>query len=142
MAAGSGPPLRLTPGRMTLAGLESLLEGGRAIELDTTCWPGVEAAAACIAAAASGDAPVYGVNTGFGKLARTRIPADRIEELQRRLVLSHMCGVGAPLPDPVVRLVLALKAASLALDRKALSDAEVRLVMRENAMGLSQRRPV
>ena len=57
--------------------------------------------------AARGSAPVYGINTGFGKLATVRIAPGQIEELQRRLVLSHMCGVGPPLPDPMVRLVLA-----------------------------------
>ncbi|HET6521810.1 MAG TPA: aromatic amino acid lyase, partial [Geminicoccaceae bacterium] len=125
MTTGTGPPLRLTPGRMTLPELEGLAAGGRAVELDPACWPGVEAAAACIARAAKGDAPVYGINTGFGKLARTRIPADRIEELQRRLVLSHMCGVGPPLPDVVVRLVLTLKAASLALGRSGVRRAVI-----------------
>ncbi len=57
---------------------------------------------------------VYGINTGFGKLASTRIPADRLTELQRNLVLSHSVGTGEPLAPEVVRLVLATKAVSLA----------------------------
>jgi histidine ammonia-lyase len=57
---------------------------------------------------------VYGVNTGFGLLASTRIPAGQLAELQRNLVLSHSAGVGAWLPDAVVRLVLVLKVGSLA----------------------------
>ncbi len=56
---------------------------------------------------------VYGVNTGFGLLAGTRIPRDQIRALQRNLVLSHAAGTGALLPDAVVRLVLLLKIASL-----------------------------
>jgi histidine ammonia-lyase len=57
---------------------------------------------------------VYGVNTGFGLLAQTRIPPDQLSALQRNLVLSHAAGVGAWLPDAVVRLVLVLKIGSLA----------------------------
>src|SRR3546814_15097505 len=51
--------------------------------------PAVDAAAARVAGAAAGEAAVYGINTGFGKLARERIPPDQVTELQRRLVLSH-----------------------------------------------------
>src|SRR6185437_5998601 len=57
---------------------------------------------------------VYGVNTGFGLLAQTRIPTAQLAELQRNLVLSHSAGVGACLSDAVVRLVLVLKIGSLA----------------------------
>ena len=57
---------------------------------------------------------VYGVNTGFGLLAQTRIPTGQLAELQRNLVLSHSAGVGPLLPDAVVRLVLVLKIGSLA----------------------------
>src|SRR5580658_7524798 len=57
---------------------------------------------------AAGDA-AYGINTGFGLLAQTRIPDDQLAQLQRNLLLSHAAGVGPALPDPVVRLTLALK---------------------------------
>ena len=106
--------LTLVPADLTLTQLRALSAGRQGVALDEACWPKVEAAARVVALAARGTAAVYGINTGFGKLATRRIAAAEIEELQRRLVLSHMCGVGAPLPDPVVRLVLALKAASLA----------------------------
>jgi histidine ammonia-lyase len=59
-------------------------------------------------------AVVYGVNTGFGLLADKRVAPDDLRALQRNLVLSHSCGVGSPLPPPVVRLVMTLKAVSLA----------------------------
>src|SRR5271155_4608493 len=62
---------------------------------------------------AKGDA-AYGINTGFGLLAQTRIPAEQLDLLQRNLLLSHAAGVGDPLPDAVVRLVLALKINALA----------------------------
>src|SRR5207344_2161047 len=59
-------------------------------------------------------AVAYGINTGFGKFAQTLIPADRLAELQTNLVLSHSAGTGALLSDDVVRLVMVLKAISLA----------------------------
>jgi histidine ammonia-lyase len=105
---------RLSPGGLKLDQLRALTHGGQKVRLDEACWPAVEAAARVVEDAARGKAAVYGVNTGFGKLATTRIAPAETMELQRRLVLSHMCGLGPPLPEPVVRLVLALKAASLA----------------------------
>jgi histidine ammonia-lyase len=108
------PDLLLTPGAIGPDALAPLASGPVRVQLDDAVWPGVEAAAAVVERAATGSQPVYGINTGFGRLATTRIASDQIEELQRRLVVSHMCGVGEVLPDRVVRLVLALKAASLA----------------------------
>jgi histidine ammonia-lyase len=105
----------LKPGQLAMNELRALAIGGAKVRLDEACWPAVEAAARVVQEAARGEAAVYGVNTGFGKLATTRIAPAETMELQRRLVLSHMCGIGQPLPDPVVRLVLALKASSLAL---------------------------
>src|SRR5258707_3468772 len=58
--------------------------------------------------------PVYGINTGFGKLASVRIDASDLETLQRNIVLSHAAGVGDPMPHAVARLMMALKLASLA----------------------------
>ena len=59
------------------------------------------------------EAPVYGINTGFGKLASKRIPPDQTALLQRNLIVSHCCGVGQPTPEPIVRLMMALKIVSL-----------------------------
>ena len=70
-------------------------------------------------------APVYGINTGFGSLAGTSIAADRLAELQRNLLLSHCTGVGAPLEDSVVRLMLLLKIASLARGYSGVAPATV-----------------
>ena len=83
------------------------------LALDPHALDGIRASAAVVRRAAEGDAPVYGVNTGFGKLATTRIEAAQLDRLQLNLIRSHSVGVGEPLPASVVRLVLALKAASL-----------------------------
>ena len=71
---------------------------------------------------AAGDA-AYGINTGFGLLAQTRIPDDQLELLQRNLLLSHAAGVGEPLPDAVVRLILALKVNALARGYSGITPA-------------------
>ncbi|HEX6144927.1 MAG TPA: aromatic amino acid lyase, partial [Geminicoccaceae bacterium] len=118
-ASGSGVPpppdaLLLRPGDLTPDDLRRLAEAPISLSLTRSSWEAVDAARLVVDSAAAGERPVYGVNTGFGKLATTRIARPQIEELQRRLIVSHMCGCGAPLSDPVVRLTLALKAASLA----------------------------
>ncbi|HET7410120.1 MAG TPA: aromatic amino acid lyase, partial [Paracoccaceae bacterium] len=92
--------------------MHDVLAGG-AVELDPACRGAVEASAAQVERAAAGSAPVYGVNTGFGKLAAVRIPPEDTATLQRNLILSHSAGVGAPLPAGVVRLIMALKLISL-----------------------------
>jgi histidine ammonia-lyase len=64
--------------------------------------------------ATEGDAPAYGINTGFGLLAKTRIPDDKLEQLQRNLILSHSVGTGELMADHVVRLLMLMKIGSLA----------------------------
>ncbi|MGJ5007209.1 histidine ammonia-lyase [Bradyrhizobium oligotrophicum] len=100
------------PGRVSLDDLAEVY-AGNSLALESTCWPGVEAAAAIVARAAQGAEPVYGINTGFGKLASKRIPPEQTAQLQRNLILSHCCGVGPATPEPVVRLMIALKIISL-----------------------------
>src|SRR5581483_11538263 len=87
---------------------------GAAVALDPACRPAVEASAAAVAALVAKHEPIYGINTGFGRLASVRIDDADLAALQRNIVLSHAAGVGEPLPAPIVRLVLALKVASLA----------------------------
>ncbi|PZQ99999.1 MAG: histidine ammonia-lyase [Cereibacter sphaeroides] len=103
----------LTPGAATLAQLERLWRLESPAKLDPSARPGVEAAANRIAAAAAGTEPVYGVNTGFGKLASLKIEAKDTATLQRNLILSHCCGVGDPMPRATARLMMALKLLSL-----------------------------
>ena len=83
------------------------------VRLDPACHPGIEKAAARIGSIARGNEAIYGVNTGFGKLASVSIPPHDVETLQRNLILSHCCGVGAPFAEQIVRLVMALKLLSL-----------------------------
>lgn len=103
----------LVPGRTTLDQLARIYREERPVVLDRSAKPAVDAAAAAIATAAAGDAPVYGVNTGFGKLASLRIPPAETDVLQRNLILSHCCGVGAPISRRHARLVMALKLLSI-----------------------------
>jgi histidine ammonia-lyase len=87
---------------------------GAAFRLDPACRPAVAASAASVDRILARGEPVYGINTGFGKLAAVRIEADDLARLQRNIVLSHAAGVGDPMPVPVARLMMALKVASLA----------------------------
>jgi histidine ammonia-lyase len=103
----------LVPGSVTLAELERIWRDEAPVALDKAAFPAMERAAAMVADAAAGDEAVYGVNTGFGKLASVRIrPADTAQ-LQRNLILSHCCGVGAPLDIATTRLMMALKLVSV-----------------------------
>ena len=104
----------LRPGQLSLDELQAIHVGGQPLVVDPAALPGIEASAAVVRRAAEGTAPVYGVNTGFGKLASTRISEADLATLQLNLIRSHSVGVGEPLGAPVLRLMLALKAASLA----------------------------
>jgi histidine ammonia-lyase len=105
--------LTMTPGSVPLADWRAVY-GGAGVRLDPACWPGVaEGAAALVRILARGE-PVYGINTGFGKLASVRIGSEELAQLQLNIVLSHAAGVGEPAPAAVVRLMMALKLGSLA----------------------------
>jgi len=117
--------LILVPGRLTLEQLQAIHGGGVRLALDDSARPAIRASAEVVARAAAGDAPVYGVNTGFGKLASTRIDAAALERLQLNLIRSHSVGVGEAMSPAVVRLLLALKAASLARGASGVRQAVV-----------------
>lgn len=104
----------LTPGRVTLATLREIYHGTVTLSLDPQAVDAVEKAQQTVEAIVKHGDVVYGINTGFGKLAQTTIANDHLAELQRNLVLSHSVGLGKPLPDDVVRLVMASKIISLA----------------------------
>ncbi|MCF8209833.1 MAG: histidine ammonia-lyase [Rhodoferax sp.] len=104
----------IQPGSLTLAQLRQLHGTAAQVTLDPAARPGIRASAALVQQAAQGGAAVYGVNTGFGKLANQRIAAGDLERLQLNLLRSHAVGVGEPLPERMVRLILLIKAASLA----------------------------
>lgn len=103
----------LTPGSTTLLDLEGLRSQGHRFRLDRAAKPAVDAAAALVAKAANGDEAVYGVNTGFGKLATVRIAPEDTSTLQRNLIRSHCAGVGTPTEPQVVRAMMILKLLSL-----------------------------
>ena len=105
--------ISLLPGSADFSTWRAVL-GGASIVLDPSCRTRVEAGDAAIQAIVAKGEPVYGVNTGFGKLASVRIESRDLAELQRNIVLSHAAGVGQALPRDIVRLILAMKAASLA----------------------------
>ncbi len=106
-------PVTIVPGAMGLDGWRRVYRGA-GLAVDVAARDAVDRSAATVARILTTKTAVYGVNTGFGKLAQKRIgPAD-LTALQRNLVLSHCVGVGPALPDQVVRLIMALKINSLA----------------------------
>jgi histidine ammonia-lyase len=104
----------LDPGTLTLKDLRALIEAPRPIALDPASHGAIDRSAAVVQAVIDRGETAYGINTGFGALARTHIKDDQLTELQRRLVLSHAAGTGEPLPDAIVRAVLILKINGLA----------------------------
>ncbi len=128
--------LTLLPGHVTLATLKDVYDTGTAAVLDPSCAGPIASAAAVIAAIAAGDDPVYGVNTGFGKLASIRIAPDDVATLQRNLILSHCCGVGAPLPNNVTRLMMTLKLMSLGRGASGVRPVLIALIQDMLACGV------
>ena len=106
--------LTVRPGHLDLAQLRASMAGGAQLAIDRAALDGIVASAKLVREAAEGEAAVYGVNTGFGKLANQRIAPADLAQLQLNLLRSHAVGVGEALPERTVRLVLLLKAASLA----------------------------
>lgn len=104
----------LQPGQLTLEQLQFIHAGVENLTLPPSAREIIRASHQVVQAAADGDAPVYGVNTGFGKLANQRISKAQLDTLQLNLIRSHSVGVGEPLAPEVVQMMLALKAASLA----------------------------
>ena len=112
--ATAAPAMTLRPGALTLGELRALWGAPAKLAIDASARAAVDAAAATVAEIVAAHRTVYGINTGFGLLARTRIDDARLAELQRALVLSHSAGTGPLLDDAIVRVIVALKVASLA----------------------------
>ena len=102
----------LKAGEVLLAEWAAIYRGAAA-RLDSAAVPRIAASAAAVERIVARGEPVYGINTGFGKLASVRIDNADLAVLQRNIVLSHAAGTGGPSPVPVVRLMMALKLASL-----------------------------
>jgi len=106
--------LTLNPGKLTLADLRAVWTSAAPLALAKEAYPVIEASCQAVRdIVAKGDA-AYGINTGFGLLAKTRIPDDKLEQLQRNLILSHSVGTGELMSDEVVRLLILTKVGSLA----------------------------
>jgi histidine ammonia-lyase len=128
----------LFPGELKLAQLRRLCGSERLpVQLDPACRAGIRASAELVRRATEGDAPVYGVNTGFGKLATTRIAKEDLAILQLKLLRSHAVGVGEPLDEKVVRLILLLKATSLARGHSGVREEVVDMLLALHNQGLT-----
>jgi histidine ammonia-lyase len=119
--------LTIKPGKAALADWRAVWEGATP-SLDPSCRDRIASGAAAVERIVAKGDPVYGINTGFGKLASVRIPAEDVETLQRNLILSHCCGVGDPLAPGIVRLVMALKLASLGRGASGVRPETVELI--------------
>jgi histidine ammonia-lyase len=118
----------LQPGSVSLKELEAIYWDGESARLDPSADAAIQKGANRIAEIAAGNEAVYGINTGFGKLASIKIDSADLAKLQRNLILSHCCGVGNPLPDNVVRLIMALKLVSLGRGASGVRLDLVRLI--------------
>lgn len=131
----SSGPIVLGTEPLGLGDLRRVFEATPEMELAPEVEPRLRDAEKTVREIIGNDSTVYGVNTGFGLLARTRIDGDNLADLQRNLVLSHAAGVGEPLDDAVVRLILVLKITSLIQGfsgvRPRLVEALLRLVRAE-----------
>lgn len=106
--------LILKPGTLDLAQLRQAYQQPLRVELDPAAYAAIDASVACVESILAEGRTAYGINTGFGLLASTRIAPADLEKLQRSLVLSHAAGVGEALDDDLVRLIMLLKVNSLA----------------------------
>ncbi|AMX03681.1 histidine ammonia-lyase [Microbulbifer thermotolerans] len=124
--------LEIDPGQLSLAQLRRVAREPVTLSLAKSAYPAIEAAAKTVAQVLSEGRTVYGINTGFGLLANTRIEKKDLETLQRAIVLSHAAGTGDFMDEATVRLLMVLKINSLARGfsgvRAELIDALIQLV--------------
>jgi len=125
----------LTPGAVPYSAWQAIYEGAAPV-LDPACRPAIAESAAAVGRILARHEPVYGINTGFGKLASVKIGDADLATLQRNIVLSHAAGVGEPMPVPIARLMMALKLASLARGASGVAPATVELLEAMLAKGL------
>ncbi|MCG5072195.1 histidine ammonia-lyase [Paraburkholderia tagetis] len=127
--------LCITPGTLTLSQLRTVHQNAVRLTLDESAHAAIDRSVACVEQIIAEDRTAYGINTGFGLLASTRIAREDLENLQRSLVLSHAAGVGEALDDALVRLIMVLKINSLARGisgiRRSVIEALIALVNAE-----------
>jgi histidine ammonia-lyase len=126
----------LAPGAVPLAAWRDIYRGAM-VSLEPASYAMIDASARAVSAILAKGEPVYGINTGFGKLASVRIDAADLEKLQRNIVLSHAAGVGQPMPAAIARLMIALKLASLAQGASGVRGETVHLLEALLARGLT-----
>ena len=112
--------LHLNPGHLTLAQLRQVYQQPGRVTLDPAAYGPIDASVACVERIIAEGRTAYGINTGFGLLASTKIAREDLQALQSSLVLSHAAGVGEPLDDAMVRLIMVLKINSLARGRSGI----------------------
>ncbi len=130
--------------RWSLEDLVAISEGGARLVFGAGARSRVERSRQWVESwsQAGDDAPnVYGINTGFGALAETRVKAEQMRALQRNLVLSHSCGVGEPFGAPVVRTMIALRAQTLALGYSGVRPVVIERLMQMLHGGVVPRIP-
>jgi len=120
--------IELAPGQVGLGRLESLYRTGSDFHVSDSAMQAVAQAVDRLGEAVAGGKAIYGVNTGFGKLASVRIDDRDLAQLQRNIVLSHSAGFGDPLPADAVRLIIALKCISLGRGASAVRPAVIELL--------------
>jgi len=129
------PHLEIQPGKMTLAQARQVFQEQVSVSLPASADADIGKSVDCVNRVIAENRTVYGINTGFGLLAQTRIANEDLEALQRSLVLSHATGVGAALDDNLVRLIMVLKVNSLARGfsgiRREVLDALIALINAE-----------
>ena len=126
----------LSGGNVSLAQWRAVYRGAD-VSLDPASGPAIAASAAAVERILARGEPVYGINTGFGKLASMRIAAEDLATLQRNIVLSHAAGTGEPSPVAIVRLMMALKLASLSQGASGIAPATIALMEKMLARGLT-----
>lgn len=126
------PVITLSPRQLTFAQLRQIYDQPVTLQLSDDSYAKIERSHQAVQAIIALDKPAYGINTGFGLLAKTRIADDELELLQRNLILSHSVGTGDALPADVVRLIIAMKISSLSQGvsgvRRQVVDALISLV--------------
>ena len=128
--------LLLKPQAIKLTELEKILRSKTEFQLSDDAYRDVEAGASTLQECIGRGDTIYGVNTGFGKLASVRIDDANLAALQKNLVRSHSAGYGAPLPEHIVRLMMALKCLSLGRGASGIRPVVIRLIERMASLGI------